>query len=262
MYNEARDDAFVLFSDLSELNDDCKNECGMNHDFIKEIEHKVDLLSTFSTQIHNIREILGRQQLKVVFFGRTSSGKSTFINALLGGDQVLPTGMGHTTNCFIQVQGTEENQPSLMVPLGDNGCFTETSVSSIQDVANALNKQPTDETGLVILNWPRDRCPLLQEDVVLVDSPGVDVSRSYDDWIEQFCEDADIFVLVANAESTIMMREKFFFLNVADKVSNPNIVIVENRWDCSEFEVRKIKFKNIWNCYCKKYFGFGSSTIS
>ena len=56
-------------------------------------------------QVLNIREVLGRQQVKVVFIGRTSSGKSTLINALLG-EKVLPTGLGHTTSCFVQVKGT------------------------------------------------------------------------------------------------------------------------------------------------------------
>merc|ERR1719470_245036 len=36
--------------------------------------------------------------MKVAFFGRTSNGKSTAINSLLG-DKILPTGMGHTRAC-------------------------------------------------------------------------------------------------------------------------------------------------------------------
>ena len=42
--------------------------------------------------------------MKVVFFGRTSNGKSTAINALLG-DRILPVGIGHTTSCFLQIEG-------------------------------------------------------------------------------------------------------------------------------------------------------------
>ena len=68
----------------------------------KDILTKVDKLVG---QVLNIREVLGRQQVKVVFIGRTSSGKSTLINALLG-EKVLPTGLGHTTSCFVQVKGT------------------------------------------------------------------------------------------------------------------------------------------------------------
>ena len=44
-----------------------------------------------------ILEVTGRRHLKTVFFGRTSSGKSSTINALLQ-DRVLPMGLGHTTS--------------------------------------------------------------------------------------------------------------------------------------------------------------------
>lgn len=53
--------------------------------------------------------------------------------------------------------------------------------------------------------WPRELCALLRDDVVLVDSPGVDVTPNLDEWIDQYCLDADVFVLVANAESTLMV---------------------------------------------------------
>ncbi len=41
--------------------------------------------------------------------------------------------------------------------------------------------------------------------MVLVDSPGIDVSPNLDSWIDRHCLDADVFVLVANAESTLML---------------------------------------------------------
>ena len=38
----------------------------------------------------------------------------------------------------------------------------------------------------------------------LVLSPGTDVTTQLDSWIDKFCLDADVFVLVANSESTLM----------------------------------------------------------
>ena len=186
-------------------------------------------------QVLKIREVLGRQQIKVVFIGRTSSGKSTLINALLG-EKVLPTGLGHTTSCFVQVEGTSSNSPSLLVPLGEGGSLVETQVESLPSLVSALGSARLDEHSLAVLRWPSARCPLLEDDVVLVDSPGIDVSTGFDSWIDENCADADIFVLVANAESTLMMREKSFFKEVAERISKPNMVIVENRWDCAEDE--------------------------
>lgn len=45
-------------------------------------------------------------------FPRTSNGKSTVVNAMLR-DRVLPSGIGHTTNCFLSVEGTDEDKAYL-----------------------------------------------------------------------------------------------------------------------------------------------------
>ena len=45
---------------------------------------------------------------------------------------------------------------------------------------------------------------------VTVCSPGIDVSPDLDEWIDEHCLDADVFVLVANAESTLMQTVSFF----------------------------------------------------
>ena len=66
----------------------------------------------FRSQISSIRTVIARRHLKVAFFGRTSCGKSTVINALLG-QQILPTGLGHTTTKFVHVQGTDTPTPYL-----------------------------------------------------------------------------------------------------------------------------------------------------
>lgn len=44
---------------------------------------------------------------------RTSNGKSTVVNAMLG-DKVLPSGIGHTTNCFLQVEGSQTGDAYLV----------------------------------------------------------------------------------------------------------------------------------------------------
>lgn len=56
--------------------------------------------------------------IQVVFFGRTSNGKSTVINSLLQ-DKVLPSGIGHTTNCFCSVVGVNDDQGYIMIPESD-----------------------------------------------------------------------------------------------------------------------------------------------
>ena len=47
------------------------------------------------------------------FYFSTSSGKSSVINAMLR-DKILPSGIGHTTNCFLQVEGSENGEAYLV----------------------------------------------------------------------------------------------------------------------------------------------------
>ncbi|XP_037537875.1 mitofusin-1-like [Nematolebias whitei] len=194
-------------------------------------EQSLELQRCAST-LSTIREVLLRRHMKVAFFGRTSNGKSTVINAMLR-DRVLPSGIGHTTNCFLSVEGTEGDEAYLTTELSNE----RRSVSTVNQLAHALHMDPTLDSGsLVQVFWPKSRCALLRNELVLMDSPGTDVTLELDSWIDKFCLDADVFVLVGNAESTLMNTEKLFFHKVSERISKPNIFILHNRWDASVTE--------------------------
>ncbi|KAK4315821.1 hypothetical protein Pmani_012977 [Petrolisthes manimaculis] len=194
-------------------------------------EKEVEEFSAYSCRVAGIKEVLARDHMKVAFFGRTSNGKSTVINAMLG-DKILPSGIGHTTNCFLQVEGIDSNEPYLTT----EGSTEKQNIRGIGQLAHALCNNRLGDSTLVRIHWPKTRCPLLRDDVVLVDSPGIDVSESLDDWIDKHCLDADVFVLVANSESTLMNTEKNFFHKVSSRLSKPNIFILQNRWDMAASE--------------------------
>ncbi|XP_045596500.1 transmembrane GTPase Marf isoform X2 [Procambarus clarkii] len=185
----------------------------------------------YSAKVAGIKEVLARDHMKVAFFGRTSNGKSSVINAMMG-DKILPSGIGHTTNCFLQIEGIDSQEPYLTT----EGSSEKQNIKGIGQLAHALCNNRLGDSTLVRIHWPKTRCPLLRDDVVLVDSPGIDVSESLDDWIDKHCLDADVFVLVANSESTLMNTEKNFFHKVSAKLSKPNIFILQNRWDMAASE--------------------------
>ncbi|XP_045485050.1 transmembrane GTPase Marf [Pieris rapae] len=188
-------------------------------------------VEAYVSKVEAIREVLKRDHMKVAFFGRTSNGKSTVINAMLH-DKILPSGIGHTTNCFLQVEGSDTDEAFLKTEDSEE----KHNVQSVSQLGHALCTTRLQESSLVHIYWPRELCALLRDDVVLVDSPGVDVSPNLDEWIDKYCLDADVFVLVANAESTLMLTEKNFFHKVSTKISQPNIFILNNRWDASASE--------------------------
>ncbi|XP_051957874.1 mitofusin-1b [Xyrauchen texanus] len=193
---------------------------------------QLDHIETYTNKLSTIKEVLARRHMKVAFFGRTSNGKSTVINAMLR-DRVLPSGIGHTTNCFLSVEGTDEDKSYLKT----EGSEEEKSIKTVNQLAHALHMDESLDAGcLVKVFWPKTKCALLRDDLVLMDSPGTDVTTQLDSWIDKFCLDADVFVLVANSESTLMNTEKHFFHKVNERLSKPNIFILNNRWDASAAE--------------------------
>uniref|UniRef100_A0A8C2PTS5 Mitofusin 1b n=1 Tax=Cyprinus carpio TaxID=7962 RepID=A0A8C2PTS5_CYPCA len=174
----------------------CSNES------LENISNKtqLDQIEGYTSQLFKIKEVLSRNHMKVAFFGRTSNGKSTVVNAMLR-DRVLPSGIGHTTNCFLSVEGTDEDKAFLKT----EGSEEEKSIKTVNQLAHALHMDESLDAGcLVKVFWPKTKCALLRDDLVLVDSPGTDVTTQLDSWIDKFCLDADVFVLVANSESTLM----------------------------------------------------------
>ncbi|CAF1064851.1 unnamed protein product [Adineta ricciae] len=187
-------------------------------------------------RVNRILSIISRDHMKVVFFGRTSNGKSTVMNAMLR-ERILPVGMGHTTNCFLQIEGTDKMEAVVLIP----GSEELKSVHNLSSISNALSSEKLDSDSLVKILWPKEKCRLIRDDVVLVDSPGIDVSTNLDEWIEKYCLDADVFILVISAESTITVSEKKFLHNVAQRLSNPNIFILMNRWDATANEPEMVE---------------------
>ncbi|XP_030810718.1 mitofusin-1 [Camarhynchus parvulus] len=195
-------------------------------------EDELAKIQAYKNKLAVIGEVLSRRHMKVAFFGRTSSGKSSVINAMLW-DKVLPSGIGHTTNCFLSVEGTDGDKAYLMT----EGSDEKKSVKTVNQLAHALHMDKDLKAGcLVHVFWPKSKCALLRDDLVIVDSPGTDVTTELDSWIDKFCLDADVFVLVANSESTLMNTEKHFFHKVNERLSKPNIFILNNRWDASASE--------------------------
>ena len=80
-----------------------------------------DLKALPTARVEEILKVVGRSEMKVVFFGRTSNGKSTLINALLK-SKVLPSGHGSTTTdiCYIRGHTTDIEGGSVMIE-GSNG---------------------------------------------------------------------------------------------------------------------------------------------
>lgn len=230
LFSEAKEKINGLYNKL----DNCVSKANsfytssdLDQDIIENIDF--DRLKRLNKSVETIRSVLSRNHMKVAFFGHTSNGKSTVINAILH-DNVLPRGYGVTTKCFLQIQGTREREAYVLVQRKNQPEQRE-PISYVSQMANALNRNSLECSTLLKIFWPISKCSLLMHDVVFVDSPGVNVDANLDEWIDDYCHDADVFVLVSSSESTLNMAEMNFFDKVSKKLSKPNIFILNNRFD-------------------------------
>ncbi|KAL7668693.1 hypothetical protein ACOME3_009384 [Neoechinorhynchus agilis] len=241
VFRDAKHELIDLFQRLGTLSNALQSFiCGQEISLLVKGSDVVEMLN-FDENISRVTAILkmlSRNSMKVCFFGRTSNGKSTVINCMLR-DRILPAGLGHTTNCFLQIEGSNEAKdtgPYCIVPGHDDKPFEIDVLDSIANEEGDDFKVGISE--LVRIIWPKDACKFLNEDIVLIDSPGIDVSADLDSWIEAYCMDADVFVLVCNSEAVLSRTERNFFVSVSEKLSSPNIFILNNRWDMTSNERR------------------------
>ncbi|KAH3892919.1 hypothetical protein DPMN_017055, partial [Dreissena polymorpha] len=187
-------------------------------------------LGDITERLKKILFSLQSDRIKISVFGRTSTGKSAVINALLGCN-VLPSGRGHVTQCFIEIRGTDEEKGFLKEQ------DRREDIEKLREKANALHPSGTKHAAHLELYWPKTQCPLLKDDFVIIDSPGIDVDIDLDKGITKYCADSDVFVLVVNAEASICLTEINFLKRISTEISVPNIFILFNRWDkCTKDE--------------------------
>uniref|UniRef100_A0A9J7ZZ51 Dynamin-type G domain-containing protein n=1 Tax=Cyprinus carpio carpio TaxID=630221 RepID=A0A9J7ZZ51_CYPCA len=153
----------AVFHLLLEFVRDCSHfveETWKSEDLEHVAEEKQCLqIQACSRKLTAIKDMLARRHMKVAFFGRTSNGKSTVINAMLR-ERVLPSGIGHTTNCFLSVEGTD----------GEHFVFV---IQTVNQLAHTLHMDRNqDSGGLVRVFWPKAKCALLRDDLVLMDRYG------------------------------------------------------------------------------------------
>ena len=151
------------------------------------------------------------KDVTVVFVGKTNSGKSSLINALLRDDR-LPVGEGTTTMCTIQVRPTPDKLWSVIDTVSGTILSDKMDKEAVKRYLDALVTDETEEQmkkenitskSIVQVNWPSDLCNL-PEDIVLVDTPGVGEIEDFEQVVADSFKIADLIVAVINLDSPSM----------------------------------------------------------
>jgi PAS domain-containing protein/GTP-binding protein EngB required for normal cell division len=124
-------------------------------------------------QIENLLRASKGAELEVGVVGITSSGKSTFINAMMG-ERLLPEETRATTNLVIRCRKGEERAVTVVLQGGERKRVVGAQLTPRwMESAASERLNPSNEQAIAFLEWTSPGAALPQG-LVLVDTPGLD----------------------------------------------------------------------------------------
>lgn len=186
-----------------------------------------------SESLVEVKKRLINNSFSIIVVGEFSSGKSTFINALLR-EKILPAKVRPTT-AIINV--IEDGEPEATVFYKDKQ-VKKISIDEIQSFATALNEQGKEEASKIehmLIKYP---CAYTKEGVKIIDTPGVeDLDKAREEITYEMIPKADTAILLLDSRRAlknserVFLKEKilgnninklFFILNFADAICDTN----------------------------------------
>ena len=167
---------------------------------------------------------LAEDRFHLVVVGEFNHGKSTFVNALLG-QSVLATGVTPTTAAIHHLKWSEKPEATVVYTSGKR---EPVDFESTRSFAVGGGSDPRDVDFLEI-GFPS---PLLEERILLVDTPGVnDLSLQRADITYSYIPRADAVLFLLDAGQILKESERVFLEEKLLRASRDKIVFVITKWD-------------------------------
>lgn len=213
--NLASNEAFKVISDAqSKEKEKSLTLLGFYEDVEMEIQsldaNFLDLLKTSEGDfLSKMRKRMNRMKSRdyvVLVAGETSAGKSSMLNLILG-EELLPFSVLSTTSTIcelkygrtriIKIHYKDERKAPKERILEESSPYVD-QISEFVHVKSAGLREKASDYKKVELFWPH---VLLQDGVVIVDSPGVGESDIMDDIVMNYLPNAFAFIYVINSNN-------------------------------------------------------------
>ena len=181
--------------------------------------------------------------LKLAVVGAVSSGKSTLINALLGGE-VLPVSVGATTGMITQISFGEKGPVTLIEKSGKKKNISREVFIKEGVLDEKTGKLPNPFAGIDSAVLESDAF-LCQKGLCLVDTPGFNSGPKMEAVIRNYLKQVDAVLLVINGIAPFDDKELAFIKSLkrgGDPKLN-HVFFVINAWDLDD--KRKAAYLNV-----------------
>ncbi|MDX2093617.1 MAG: dynamin family protein [Kofleriaceae bacterium] len=167
---------------------------------------------------------LEAERFHLVVLGEFNHGKSTFVNAMLGSD-ILPTGITPTTASINHVVHAASPSAKVMLSTGESKPLEPSQLKEWVTVAGGR----ANEVAYVELGYPSE---LLQNNVVLVDTPGVnDLNEQRAEVTYGYVPRADAVVFLLDAGQALKDSEREFLRSRVLENARDRLIFVLGKMD-------------------------------
>jgi GTPase Era involved in 16S rRNA processing len=164
------------------------------------------------------------ERFHLVVLGEFNHGKSTFVNALLGAD-VLPTGITPTTAAINHVVYADKANAKATLFDGDSISIAPAALSDWVTAAGARSK----DVHHVELGYPSE---ILRENIVLVDTPGVnDLNEQRAEITYGYVPRADAVIFLLDAGQALKDSEREFLSGRVLERTKDRLIFVVGKVD-------------------------------
>jgi ribosome biogenesis GTPase A/uncharacterized coiled-coil protein SlyX len=179
---------------------------------------------------------LEADRFHLVVVGEFNHGKTTFVNALLGG-HVLPVGVTPTTAVIHHLEHAATPRASVVYESGEK-CelpFQRLRTFAVAQPGTSDDRPDPAAVRYLEVGYP---APLLEERIVLVDTPGVnDLSLQRADITYSYIPRSDAVLFLIDAGQPVKESERAFLHDKLLKQSRDKILFVVTKkdiWDSGE----------------------------